>query len=206
MNTTNLFVELIVIGIFACLWLAIPLLAVFGAPIFPLNLGLSVFAAIPILSVVYVLGIITDRLADELFERLFLDRLRAYILLKDSQDSTASDNQTSSSENAERIYQNFKYRILCGPDRIADLGDYARSRARICRGVAFNGAISILFGGLWLILPKDPSLSTDELWIIFLILTAVVLGAWYSWRRITVAGLKQMKYQFEIAVLLTEGN
>ena len=200
MNTTNLFVELIVIGMFACLWLAIPFIAVFGAPILQLSLELSVFAALPIFSVIYVLGIITDRLADVLFERLFLDRLRVSILLKDSQDSNTSDNQTSSSKEAKYLYQDLKYRILRGPDRIADLGDYARSRARICRGVAFNGALTIFFGGLWLILPNELGLSTDGRWVIFLILTGVVLGAWYSWRRITVAGLKQMKYQSQLEV------
>ena len=69
MSTTNLFVELIVIGIGAAIWVVLAALAVFGYSWVPLDQVFSTFAAAPFLGVVYVLGIILDRVADAVFER-----------------------------------------------------------------------------------------------------------------------------------------
>ena len=60
MSTTSLFVELIVVGVGAAIWLTLLTLALFGYGWVqvPADKALSIPAAIPILAVVYVLGIV----------------------------------------------------------------------------------------------------------------------------------------------------
>ena len=79
MSTTSLFVELIVVGVGAAIWLALLTLALFGYEWVqvPADKALSIPAAIPILAVVYVLGIVSDRMIDILFHRLWGTKLRS---------------------------------------------------------------------------------------------------------------------------------
>lgn len=69
MNTTNLFVELIVIGMAAVVWLAFVASSVFSLnPLELLSTILSAGSLGPTVAVSYVLGIAVDRLADFLFQ------------------------------------------------------------------------------------------------------------------------------------------
>lgn len=75
MNTTAIFVELIVMGVGATLFLASVVFSILGYDWLPLNYIVSLPAALPALSIIYVLGIIFDRSADRLF-RVFDRPLR----------------------------------------------------------------------------------------------------------------------------------
>ncbi len=75
MNTTDLFVELIIIGIGGAIWLCLLIFGMFGYDWVPLDETLALAALIPFLSVAYVLGIIIDRVADAIFERLWVPSL-----------------------------------------------------------------------------------------------------------------------------------
>jgi len=68
MNTTNLFVELVIIGIGAGVWLLLTLLCVFGYSWIPLEKIMTLPALIPTLALLYVLGIVVDRMADFAFQ------------------------------------------------------------------------------------------------------------------------------------------
>ena len=76
MSTTNLFVELLVIGVGASIWLILSTLSVLGYAWVPVDRLLSPSAAVPALALVYVLGIISDRVADAVFELVWSDDLR----------------------------------------------------------------------------------------------------------------------------------
>lgn len=80
MNTTSLFVELVVIGVGALAWVALLVLSVFGYDWVPLDPLLAAAATVPLLSVVYVLGIVSDRVADLLFDLVWTRTLRGHSL------------------------------------------------------------------------------------------------------------------------------
>ena len=68
MGTTNLVVELMVIGVGAVAALILTGLTGFGTHWVPVDALLAIQTAIPMLAITYVLGVLTDRLADEIFE------------------------------------------------------------------------------------------------------------------------------------------
>jgi hypothetical protein len=70
MNTTSIFVELIVIGVGTATILVLLALTVLGYDWVPWSKLTSISVAVPCLSVVYVLGIAFDRLADRLLSRI----------------------------------------------------------------------------------------------------------------------------------------
>ena len=106
MNTTNLFVELIVIGAGATLWTLLLILSLFGYAWVPFGGLLSLPALIPILSVIYVLGIVVDRLADALFEQIWKEGLLASVY---------------SQANRNEQYRNDRRLLYTESDRLADL-------------------------------------------------------------------------------------
>src|SRR3954453_23996190 len=73
MNTTNLIVELIVIGVGASIWVSLLILALFGYTWIPGKDLLATPALIlaPGLAIVYLLGVVTDRLSDSLLGKLW---------------------------------------------------------------------------------------------------------------------------------------
>ncbi|NJN21306.1 MAG: hypothetical protein HC812_09070 [Leptolyngbya sp. RL_3_1] len=69
MSTTDLFVELLIIGVGAAIGLFLLVLTVFGYGWLAWDGLLSLPALLPILAIVYVLGIVVDRFSDRLFEK-----------------------------------------------------------------------------------------------------------------------------------------
>ncbi len=127
MATTQLFVELLVIGFGALVWLAILGAALFGFDPAHFYQGLlSVRAFLPVLAVVYVLGIVTDRLADWLFERLDVRHRKEYF-----------GDDKAGYFNARRTL------VVHGPALWEHL-EYGRSRLRICRGWALNAVLLLV--------------------------------------------------------------
>jgi hypothetical protein len=77
MSTTTLFVELVVIGAGAAGWLLLLVLAILNPGAVPEGIVKpSTELLIAALPGVYVLGIVTDRIADALFEHLFVRGMR----------------------------------------------------------------------------------------------------------------------------------
>src|SRR2546425_5370696 len=125
MSTTNLFVELVVVGAGAAAWVTLLLLAVFGHEWLPVDKLFSPNAAVPILAFVYLLGIVTDRLADALLGPLWASGNRARVYTQD-----------------DHSYAVDKMLVLSEPE-FGKLFEYNKSRQRICRGWIFN-AVAIL--------------------------------------------------------------
>lgn len=178
MNTTNLFVELIVIGVGALAWVVLLVLSVAGWQWVPVEKAFSTGALVPVLSVVYVLGIVSDRIADSLFEGVWNNRLRR------KRFPTVDD------------YHAARRHILTRSGRFSDLLEYGRSRLRICRGWALNSvliAISLnVF--LWTRLADRPSTPGLSLFGTVALLSFAA-ASWYTWRKLTATEYRKVQEQ-----------
>lgn len=178
MNTTNLFVELVVIGVGALAWLLLVVFAVFGWAWVPVEAAFSSTALVPLLGVTYLLGIVTDRLADALFHRLWAVKLlRARFATPDD-------------------YHADRHEVLLGSERLAALIEYGRSRLRICRGWTLNalliaGALNLL---VWMRLPETAKALRIAL---FGTITAVLLAAAcaYAWYKLSATEYRKVHEQ-----------
>lgn len=114
MSTTSLFVELVVIGIGAALWVSLAIFSVFDYTWVPFDKAMSLPAIILGLSLIYVLGIVVDRLADRIFQLRNEPLCRKWF---------------ESSED----YHRARTLIYIRSETLRDLFGYSRSRLRICR-------------------------------------------------------------------------
>ncbi|MBU7586840.1 MAG: hypothetical protein KAF91_28985 [Nostoc sp. TH1S01] len=120
MNTTALFVELIVIGTGAAIWLILLLLGIFGYTWVAWKETTALVALIPVLSLVYVLGIVVDYLAFLLYGK-WDKRLRRHKFPNNEEYESA------------RIYV-YTY----ATSNIINRLEYDRSRIRIVRAWSIN--------------------------------------------------------------------
>ena len=178
MGTTNLFVELIVIGVGATTWLCLLFFTVFGWEWIPVERAFSTVALVPLLSLIYLLGIISDRIADSIFERLWVKRLQ--------QERFATPDE----------YHIARRQILTGSERLSDLLEYGRSRMRICRGWTLNSILIAIALNLfvWIKLPQSRVALLLSLFGTTAALSFAV-GAWYTWRKLSVTEYRKVKEQ-----------
>ena len=178
MNTTNLFVELVVIGVSALSWVILLVLSVFGWDWVPTERVFSTTALVPLVSLVYILGVVSDRIADTLFELWWSDKLRGKYF-PNLQEYHA----------ARRI-------VLTRSERFSDLLEYGRSRLRICRGWALNCVLIVVFLDLFIWIKLSGSPLALHLYLCGTIgglLFAV--ASWYSWRKLTMTEYRKVKEQ-----------
>jgi hypothetical protein len=176
-GTTNLFVELVVIGVGAAAWLVLLVLAAFGWAWVPVERAFSSTALVPLVSVVYLLGIVSDRIADTLFERWWVPRLRR--------------------ERFPEIaaYHDARRDILTRSARLADQLEYGRSRLRICRGWALNAVLTALALDLFLWRRVGGPAAARLALFGTGALLALAWGCWYSWRALTVTEYRKVAEQ-----------
>ena len=176
MGTTDLFVELIVIGIGAITWIVLATFSIFGYEWAPLDQLFSVSAIIPVLSIVYIMGIITDRIADILFDAIWTPKL-----LRKHYSSSESAR-----EDRRLIYSENEY--------LANLLEYGRSRLRICRGWAFNAVLIVIASNFFIATQvTDNSLKTKLFIWINLIIGFVAFYSWYSWHQLMDTQYRRVK-------------
>jgi hypothetical protein len=180
MSTTNLFVELVVIGVGAFTWVCLLLLAIFGVDAaFLKELINTPAATVPALSAIYLLGIVTDRLADGLFH---LARME-------------TKHRESYAEGKEQYFRDRAF-VLANSQQFAQLYEYSRSRQRICRGWAFNAVAILVSLDLFLLMRH----SNVHNWGVVALVTSCFLAAlaiacWLSWEAMTDTELKRIKEQ-----------
>lgn len=165
MQTTNLFAELLLIGFGASIWL-LQLLGFANihfaelAKEFPNQQIVWAGLAIAIL---YILGILTDRIADHL-----MDKRNRKILMK--------------------IYENDYHQLL--KDRaflfkesspIVENLAYGRSRMRICRGWLFNLVPIMILGNIHLI----GKISGMKVFFFNLFGLLFMVGFYFAWKKLT---------------------
>lgn len=173
MGTTALFVELLVIRAGTTGWLAMLFVALFGDASLPKTIpeslpGLLILGA----PFVYLLGILADRLADGVFEALFVRRARdPYFPVKED-------------------YYLARRALLATASPMTELLEYGRSRMRICRGWTFNAVIALV--------PANMLLATSEFGAKAWIATNVALFSlavlcWWCWHRLADTEYRRLK-------------
>lgn len=173
MNTTNLFIEILIIGLGSFIALLIFIYAFYPVPYaeikgFVNDIGNSVLIAIPFF--IYFLGILFDRIADSLMQRT---EKKIRIKFYNSVDHPEMANDAELRELKSRVY--YKSATM------TNLLEYGRSRLRICRGWIVNSFLIalglLLFGILQNQLLNPAEISAI---LIFLFLTFLNIWAWKS--------------------------
>ena len=134
MATTQLFIELLIIGIGAAVWLAFLLAVIlsfpWGSPLPDLN---AVYLA-ALSGVAYVVGIVVDRLARSAFR--FAENHHRNQVFGKNQDPSVEDRE--------------KY-VLVNSSSLREQIVYNRSRLRICRAWILNFTLTGGCAGAWAI-------------------------------------------------------
>jgi hypothetical protein len=177
MNTTNLFVELVVIGVGTLFSLILIVLSCFDYRWISWDKVTSSTMLIPLLSITYLLGIVTDRIADAI-----LDSWNKKLRFK-----TFSTN--------EKYHEALTYVYNYANERIISLFLYGRSRLRISRAWIFNCiflAITVpIF--VWTRLPQIPNNTR----ISIIIFSTIIFGMGtvvncFTWRKLTINDYKRL--------------
>ncbi len=185
MSTTLLFVELLIAGIQVVVWLVLLVLSVFGfqwLSSIPRQLisEWQTLIAVLILSFVYVLGILIDRLGDLLFSKW--DRK---IAVRQFPNAPFAFGVLRFQLNVENVYLHQQL-------------EYTRSRLRIARDSALNFALTTIFAEIFVI-RWVPGSSRDPGLILFIALAGVMITllAVYTWYRLSrnYVGLIRYNYQ-----------
>ncbi len=121
MKTTDLFAEMIVVGIGTLAALLLGLLALVPS-LAPTFRSVPSIMAIPALALAYLLGIITDRIADAMFER-------------------RAELRRVGPELTHEDYKVKKVQVLQDSPRALANEQYARSRLRVVRGWFLNSIL-----------------------------------------------------------------
>lgn len=159
MPTTQLFVELLVIGIGALAWVILFAAAIFGwrstGTMPTLNAG-QILAGT---AATYVLGIIIDRLSRALWNRILF------------RPSTIDGTLTADAE-----------RIICKEsERLWNTCIYNRSRLRICRAWTLNAALICLAYLLWNVSVHAHTWATS-VGVLTILIALSILAAWATVR------------------------
>ncbi|MFK8184267.1 MAG: hypothetical protein AB8B99_12910 [Phormidesmis sp.] len=178
MSTTDLFVEIIVIGVGATIWIVLLALSVFGYSWVPSGQVFSFASLLPILAITYVLGIVTDRVADTLFDKLWKPSLAQQFYQKDGDD-----------------YDDRRY-IYLRSEQLASLLEYGRSRLRICRGWTLNSALILVSLNIFIQQQlSSPAIKRTAFLFSNLFLLLLTYCLWFSWRQLTLADYRKVKRQ-----------
>jgi hypothetical protein len=178
MGTTDLFVELIVIGMGSTVWIFFLIISIFGFSWVDFNKLFSLPALFPFLSLTYVLGIVFDRISDTIFELIWAKELfRKYY------------------ENKDDFHDDRRF-IYIHEGRLANLLEYGRSRLRICRGWALNSVLILLTLNffVWTKLP-DSSLKIQVSIFGSFLCIFLACGTWFSWYKLTLNDFRRVKEQ-----------
>lgn len=188
MNTTNYILELFIAGVSTVIWLALLSLAMWAESIltFYRFLGetdklLIAFLTAPI---IYVFGVIVDRLVDSLFDIYNNKSLR---------------EKYFSSEEEYRIARS---KVYLKSESLTNLFEYGRVRIRICRNWIFNGSLILLSGLTFIInLNEVTSTSLIKIAVFFgVIMLGSIGSAFIAWRDLNIKEFNFLKIQSEILV------
>lgn len=178
MQTTNLFVELLLIGFGAAVWM-LQLLGFANihfsdlTKIFPNQQIIWAGLAIAIL---YILGILTDRIADHL-----MDKRNRKLLMKVYEG------------DYDQLLKDRAFLFKKSSPIVENLA-YGRSRMRICRGWLFNLIPIIILGNVQLI----GKISGVKVFFFNLFGLLFLFGFYFAWKKLTNKEYGKLKRTSEI--------
>ena len=189
MKTTVLYVELLVVGTGTAIVLLLLAHVLFGheawfVDMLEFTTEQKFLTSIPILSIIYMLGIVTTNLGHRAFKSTE-EKLRNNNLKSGGSPDVIYDylevrNQLYTTSNTEALIVDFEFR---------------RSKVRICRGWAVN---SVLFSVLFFVLAIPCSMSTlccenKILWFGFSVSVLILIGTLLAWYTTTKTELDWLK-------------
>ncbi len=199
METTAVFAEIIVIGIQACVWLALLVAWAFGADWIDLEglKGWEALATIFAVAVAYTLGVVVDRVADFVDDPVlrWTRNLAAWLGGKRATKGPA--------ETSRARFRESRVRVLHAVGALAAFLEYQRSRQRIARGTLFNLPLILVFGHLFL--ARRCGATADILAGFDALLVTLSLFALFAAFRIDHAHSKWLKAADDLASGATAG-
>lgn len=187
MTTTSLFVELVIIGIGAFLWVFLILSGVIGyswipfEKIAPLRELIVLAALLPVLSITYVFGIVVDRIADSAFS-VWDKKLRDKYFIESTD------------------YQQARTIIYDQSQSLRDWFQYGRSRLRVCRGWAINAVLCVFGLNIFIWSQQLEGVPKWRItWIGSLFLILLTIGAIRGWQKLTESEYKRLSSEYAAA-------
>jgi len=183
MTTTNVFAELLIIGIETLAWIALLIFCLFGYGWIDFAVFNNLAIAIPLAAATYVLGIIMDRVSDTLL--------------------TGADRVIRRKLLGERVAQSFAslrlYILAQSPYLSADL-DYLRSRLRIMRSSMINFSLLAIFGAAFILIRLQIAPSTQYRAAATVFLVGVILASlsYYAWRASSITYYLRLQTAFAL--------
>jgi hypothetical protein len=134
MSTTNVFAELLIIGIETMAWIALLLFSLWGYDWVNFTIFNHLVIAIPLAAAAYIFGIMMDRVSDALLANAD-HKIRKNVL----------------GERAARSFSQLRSYILAKSPYLSNDLDYLRSRLRIMRSSAVNFCLLALTGAAFIL-------------------------------------------------------
>jgi uncharacterized membrane protein YciS (DUF1049 family) len=195
MNVTALFVELLVVGIGTATWLALFLAAILNYKFDTMILTDNKVLIGTLIAIVYVLGIVMDRLIRGIF-KYTVEALAKWIVFKDKINHIKN---IAPDINTENLDMEFEKVIRSHSQPLASKIDYNRSRFRICRAWVFHfiliGISFMCWNARVHVLPLTTALWLLGLDFLFLVLT------WRATRLLAEDHQKDLLESFEIVMI-----
>ncbi len=160
MNTTNIFVELVVIGFHTLTWVSLFVLAFVGFQQIDLEKLFTINVALPALALTYILGILADRVSD---------------LVLDEQDTRLRSRFDLSKLPP---FSEMRFYILSKSSDVYQQLEYTRSRLRIARASILNFALTAVAAALLVWFQFGQVLGDHRLTVC---LAVGVVGALLTW-------------------------
>ena len=188
MKSSSYIIELLVAGAGAVAWMLLFVFAFLGYDWFPMDLVKEAGIVLALSPFVYVIGVITDRLVDNLFDKLFKENYHNPLFL------------------GKEEYILARTRIYLTSDSLRDLLEYGKARTRICRAWAFNSLMIMLAGDLFLLLGHAPITEVADRWMYAAVITVIFALSTYlsfkAWKTLSTKEAEFLKIQSKVLDIL----
>jgi len=186
MTTTNVFAELLIIGMETIAWIALLIFSLFGYDWIDFAIFNNLIIAIPLAAAAYVLGIIMDRVSDTLLA---------------GRDHTIRKKVMG--ERAAESFSHLRSYILAKSPYLSTDLDYLRSRLRIMRSSTINFGLLAIASAAFIFTRVQSPVRTQYWATATAFLLGVILASlsYYAWSASSITYYLRLQTAF---VLLPE--
>ena len=191
MATTNVFAEVLIIGIETLAWIALLIFCLFGYGWIDFSIFNQLAIAIPLAALTYVIGIIMDRVSDTLLAGAD-HRIRRGVL----------------GESAAQLFASLRMSILAQSPYLSTDLDYLRSRLRIMRSSIINFGLLAVSGAAFILtrLHLAPPAHYAAAATVFLAGIILASLSHYAWRASSITYYLRLQTAFALLPELRENN
>lgn len=191
MATTNVFAELLIIGIETLVWIALLIFCLFGYSWIDFSMFNQLALAIPLAALTYVIGIIMDRVSDTLLAGAD-HRIRRSVL----------------GESAAPLFASLRISILARSPYLSTDLDYLRSRLRIMRSSIINFGLLAVCGATFILtrLRLAPPAHYTAAATVFLAGVILASLSHYAWRASSITYYLRLQTAFALLPELREND